>query len=106
MSPNPPDPANALPRTGRIARIDFGTVRIGVALTDPDQHFASPHENYTRRDETTDAMWIKRLATQERLVGFVVGLPVHTDGNESLKSLEARQFGQWLNHQTSLPVRY
>ena len=81
-------------------------MRIGVAVTDPEQRFASPHENYTRREEAADAMWIKQLAAHERLVGFVVGLPVHTDGNESRKSSEARQFGHWLTQQTNLPVRY
>ena len=34
--------------------------------------------------------WIKQLAADERIVGFVVGLPVHTSGNESQKSREAR----------------
>ncbi len=94
------------PRTGRIAGIDYGTVRIGVAVTDPEQRFASPLENYNRQDEAADALWIQRLAAEERLVGFVVGLPVHTDGNESRKSLEARQFGQWLGSVTVLPVRF
>jgi len=108
-TPNPPktpDPADSFPHTGRIAGIDYGTVRIGVAVTDPEQRFASPLENYTRRDEAADAAWFKRLATEERLVGFVVGLPVHTDGNESHKSFEARQFGKWLVELTGLPVRH
>jgi putative Holliday junction resolvase len=94
------------PRAGRLAGIDYGTVRIGVAVTDPEQRFASPLENYTRQGEASDAAWIARLASDERLVGFVVGLPVHTDGNESRKSFEARQFGQWLATLTGLPVRY
>jgi putative Holliday junction resolvase len=106
MSPNSPDPANEFPDTGRIAGIDYGTVRIGVAVTDPEQRFASPLENYTREGAAADAGWFQRLAAQERLVGFVVGLPVHTDGNESRKSIEARQFGQWLAQLTHLPVRF
>ena len=97
---------DTFPRTGRIAGIDYGTVRIGVAVTDPEQRLASPLENYTRRDEAGDAVWIKQLAAEERLVGLVVGLPVHTDGRESQKSIEARQFGQWLAEQTKLPVRF
>jgi putative Holliday junction resolvase len=102
----PSGSADTFPRTGRIAGIDYGTVRIGVAVTDPEQVLASPLENYTRRDAAADAAWIKRLATNERLVGFVVGLPVHTDGRESRKSIEARQFGRWLGEVTGLSVRY
>ena len=41
--------SSSQPPRGRIAGIDFGTVRIGVAITDPEAKFASPLENYTRR---------------------------------------------------------
>jgi putative holliday junction resolvase len=94
-----------LPCTGRLAAIDYGTVRIGVAITDPDQRLASPLENYTRRGLALDATWLSQLVVRERVVGFVVGLPVHTSGCESQKSAEARQFGQWVSKVTGLPVR-
>jgi putative Holliday junction resolvase len=97
---------DALPRQGRLAAIDYGTVRLGVAITDPDQRLASPLENYTRRDLAADAAWILKLAEAERIAGFVVGLPVHTTGEESQKSADARRFGQWLARTTSLPVRF
>jgi putative holliday junction resolvase len=98
--------SDALPRTGRLAAIDYGSVRIGVAITDQEQRLASPLENYTRRGQEADARWLKELAASERIVGFVVGLPVHMSGKESQKSREARQFGQWLGELTNLPVRY
>src|SRR5262245_60697199 len=98
--------SDALPRTGRLAAIDYGTVRIGVAITDPEQRLASPLENYTRRSRDADATWLAQLVTRERVVGFVVGLPVHTSGCESQKSAEARQFGQWVNKVTGLTVRF
>ena len=94
------------PATGRIAGIDYGTVRIGIAVTDPERRFASPYENYARRDEAADAMRFKRLADEERLVGLVVGLPVHTSGEESQKSREARLFGEWLKTVTGLPIQF
>ena len=95
-----------LPRHGRLAAIDYGTVRIGVAVTDPDQRLASPLENYNRKSEALDAAWLKRLAAEERIVGFVIGLPVHTSGNESQKSLEVREFGKWVGVTTGLPVQF
>jgi putative pre-16S rRNA nuclease len=95
-----------LPRTGRLAAIDYGTVRLGVAITDPDQRLASPLENYTRRGEAADAAWLTNLAKIERIVGFVVGLPVHISGDESAKSREARQFGQWVGERTGLPIAF
>ena len=90
----------------RIAGIDFGTVRIGIASADLETRIASPLENYTRRGETADAEFFRRLAKEERIGRFVVGLPVHLDGGESQKSTEARRFGQWLTEQTGVPVEY
>ena len=94
------------PTIGRIAGIDFGTVRIGVAITDPDRIIASPYENYDRRNLELDSKYFTELAKSERLVGFVVGLPIHTDGQESQKSAEARSFGQWLAEQCELPIEF
>ena len=94
----------ALPRSGRLAAIDYGTVRLGIAVTDPDQGLASPLENYTRRSKDADAAWLAQLAKNERIAGFVVGLPVHLSGEESQKSREARQFAEWVREVTALPV--
>src|SRR5436190_22608612 len=93
-----------LPWTGRLAAIDYGTVRLGVAITDPDQRLASPLENYTRCGVAADARWLASLAATERITGFVIGLPIHTSGNESQKSAEARKFGEWVGEVTGLPV--
>lgn len=91
---------------GRIAGIDFGTVRIGIALSDPGRSIASPHENYTRRTAELDAQRFKRLVAEEEVTLFVVGLPLHLDGGESEKSIEARRFGQWLTRVTGVPVEF
>jgi putative holliday junction resolvase len=90
--------------TGRLAGIDYGTVRIGIAITDPEQRIASPMANYTRRSEKADAEYFRKLVADERIAGFVVGLPVHLDGRESEKSAEARKFGRWLRQMTGLPI--
>ncbi len=95
---------NEFPPTGRLAGIDFGTVRIGVAISDPGRKFASPYENYTRRDKQSDARYFQQLVAAESIVGFVVGLPVHTSGEESQKSREARNFAQWLADVTECPI--
>lgn len=97
--------SDGLPREGRLAGIDYGTVRIGVAVCDPSQSLASPQENYNRRTLELDARWLKTLAQQERIVGFVVGLPIHTNGQESQKSAEARKFAAWVQEVTGLPVQ-
>jgi putative Holliday junction resolvase len=88
----------------RLAGIDYGTVRIGIALADSRVPLATPLENYTRRSSDLDAERFRRLVEEEEITRFVVGLPVHLDGGESAKSREARQFADWLRETTGLPV--
>jgi putative Holliday junction resolvase len=90
----------------RIAGIDFGTVRIGVALADTEVGIASPLANYNRRTEKLDAEYFRSLTKQENIDRFVVGLPVHLDGHESQKSTEARAFGLWLQNASGVPVEF
>ena len=92
--------------TGKLAGIDFGTVRIGIAVSDPDRIIASPSEIYTRKNERLDAEYFKRFVREERIVRFVVGFPIHLDGRVSEKAREALAFGAWLTEQTGLPVDY
>ena len=89
---------------GRLCGIDFGTVRVGIALTDSRRTIASPMEVYVRADEASDSAFFQALAERERISKFVVGLPVHLSGDESAKSIEARQFGDWLARITGVTV--
>lgn len=93
------------PQSGRIAAIDYGTVRIGIAVCDPDRILASPFEVYRVRTPQQDAEYFQQLARQERLAGLIVGLPIHCDGGESQKSRECRTFAKGLHQATGLPVR-
>jgi putative Holliday junction resolvase len=90
----------------RIAGIDYGTVRVGIATADLDVGIAGPFETYTRRSPQLDADYFRRLAAEERIARFVVGLPVHASGSESQKSREARAFGQWLHETTGVMIEY
>lgn len=93
-----------LPPHGRLAGIDYGHVRIGIAVTDSQRKLASPYENYQRSGPDADARRFRRLVQEEDIVGFVVGLPVHGSGQESSKSIEAREFARWLAAVASRPV--
>jgi len=94
------------PRAERLAGIDYGTVRIGIALADTEVRIAGPYENYNRRSPALDAEYFQRLAREARVSRFIVGLPVHLSGHESAKSTEARRFGKWLEEVTALPVEF
>lgn len=95
---------SSVPKEGRLAGIDFGTVRIGISITDPGQMLASPYENYNRRTVEKDAEYFRKFAKQEKIVTFVVGLPVHMSGDASRMSEAATEFGKWLADVTGVPV--
>jgi putative Holliday junction resolvase len=96
---------DSFPTQGRLAAIDFGSVRIGIALCDPDRILASPLGVHPAANWRDDGDYFCSLAREERIVGFVVGLPIHCDGGESRSSLECRQFARWLQSETATPVR-
>ena len=98
--------SDPLPREGRLAGIDYGTVRVGIAICDPGQEFCSPLENYNRRTPELDAGYFLELVKDESIVGLVVGLPLHMSGDESEKSREARTYGSMLRELTNLPVAF
>lgn len=97
---------SALP-TGRLAGIDYGRRRIGVAICDAERIICSPlcvHE--TSGDASADAAFFRRLVADEAIAGFVVGLPVHADGTDSAMSVEVERFGGWLGRVTGRPVAF
>ena len=89
-----------------MAGIDFGTVRIGIAVGDFETRIAAPLATYVRTSEQNDARYFRQLVGEQGLVRFVVGLPVHISGDESQKSQQAREFGQWLAAATQIAVDY
>ena len=89
---------------GRLLGVDYGTVRVGLAVSDPDRIIASPLATYTRGAPDADAHYFRELVQSESIVGLIVGLPVHLSGREGQKAIEARAFGQWLAAVTDLPL--
>ena len=90
----------------RVLGVDFGDVRIGLAVSDADRKIASPLATYQRRNPEADARYFNELVEQEAIGQIVVGLPVHLDGREGTKAVEARAFGRWLGEQAGLAVVY
>ena len=92
------------PSPGRLLGVDYGTVRIGLAITDPDRKVASPLETYTRRSPEQDAIYLAKLVREQGITGIVLGLAISLSGHEGPKAKECRAFGIWLEAATGLPV--
>ncbi len=84
--------------------IDYGTVRIGVALSDPFGEFASPHDVIKVRGRTQAIADIVALCEEHDVETIVVGKPLNMDGTHSAMTDEALSFAAVLASQTSAKV--
>lgn len=88
---------------GRVLAFDHGTVRIGVAVSDPLRITANP---VTVLDASDPYEAIGELISEYEPTTIVVGLPVGLDGREGRAAAAARAFGEAVADRTGLPVEY
>jgi putative holliday junction resolvase len=94
-----------LPASGRLLAVDWGDVRIGLALSDERQVLASPLETLVRRPGKRFPMpRFLELVTAHAPVGLVVGLPLTPEGDEGPSAVAARELGEAIVRRTGLPV--
>ena len=91
-------------RRGARLGIDVGKARIGVARSDPDGMLATPVETVPRAVGDPIAR-IKDLADEYSVVELVVGLPLNLKGDETLSTVDARDFAEALAAASDVPVR-
>lgn len=94
------------PEQGRLLGIDFGSRRLGFAISTPEQTIAGPLENYDRHGSEQDARRLGELIDEYHVAGLVVGLPMHTGGEEGELARKAREFGAWVAGASGLPVAF
>lgn len=92
----------------RLAGIDFGMKRIGIALSEPMLSFATPLERLDRtgNDEKDIELLMKVLDGRGKIDMFIIGLPLHLDGQESSMSEAARKFGAKLTEVTGIECEF
>lgn len=88
----------------RSLGIDFGTKRIGLALSDPEGRVAVPLLTVARRDDRSASREIAAIARREGVERLVVGEPVGLDGTRGEAAGRARRFGERLAALTGLPL--
>jgi putative Holliday junction resolvase len=105
-SPPPLEPQLPLPPHGALLGLDFGTKRMGVAISNTDQTVAVPVETWQVRDPNQNLKHLRELIDDYRAVGIVLGLPIRTNGEEGTAAAVVREFGTWVATKTALPLVY
>jgi putative Holliday junction resolvase len=88
----------------RILGLDYGSRRIGVAVSDPLGLTAQPLPVLPREGDRKDVAGIGRLIAGLGVDSVVMGLPLLLNGDEGPQAARARAFGNMLSAELSLPV--
>ncbi len=106
MSLGPDRPGTDDPGRGRRIGIDVGSVRIGVAASDPDGILATPVETVaTSSRDSSDIDRIVAIVREYEAVEVVVGLPRTLRGEHGTSAEAAARFAERLRTRIPVPVR-
>ena len=91
-------------RLGRRLAFDYGDVRIGVAVCDPDGILATPLDFLSTKDPALKSSILALLGEYEP-TKIYVGLPLNLSGEESEATQKAVAFSDFLTQLVSCPVK-
>lgn len=91
---------------GRLLAIDYGERRIGLAVSDPTGTIASPAGFIERRrGKRPPIAEMIRRGTELEVEGYVLGLPLDANGDDTPRALEVRRIAAEIEKRTALAVR-
>lgn len=88
--------------SGRVLGIDYGSKRVGVAMTDPLRVIAQGVGTLDNAPELLDKL--KTVIEEQGVVLVVVGMPYAADGGMGQKALEVQRFIDALRAVVAVPV--
>jgi len=83
-------------RQGRRLGVDVGSVRVGLAISDPTGTLASPLETVQRARDESDLDRIAALVAEHEVTEVIVGEPRHLSGASGASAKEARAYSRAL----------
>ena len=90
----------------KVMALDYGDVRIGIAMSDMTRTIASGYENYTRQNEDSDIAHIIDIARSNNIRLIVMGLPYNMDGTESNQTMKTRAFAEVLSAKSGIEIKF
>ena len=94
-----------IPGNGRILAIDYGSRRIGLAISDTLQMTANALETqiiFQGREPFLEGL--KSICLRKKAVGIVVGKPLNMDGSEGQMVEKVKKFADEVKRATLLPL--
>ncbi|MBI2899280.1 MAG: Holliday junction resolvase RuvX [Planctomycetes bacterium] len=88
----------------RIVAIDFGTKRVGLAISDPDEKLALALPMYEWQEDGNDAARLAGIAEEAGAQEIVVGLPINMDDTIGPSAKRVLSFVEELRQFAGVPV--
>lgn len=95
---------NLLPARKAILGIDYGSKRMGVAVSDLSCTIATSYKIIYRKNIDNDLAELNRIITEKEIGGIVMGLPLQMNGIEGEIATEVRKFAEVLEEKIGLPI--
>jgi putative Holliday junction resolvase len=89
---------------GRVAGLDYGDRRIGIALSDPDRIIASAHAVVTYKNIHEALREVARVCRDAQADQVVIGLPLNMDGTHGPAVEKVRIFAAKLAGLVPIPI--
>jgi putative Holliday junction resolvase len=89
---------------GRVVGLDFGSKRIGVAVSDELGILATPRGAILRTNLHSDLAAVSDLVAHTEAERVVVGYPVGMSGRVTRQTLQTEKFAEYLSKQIAVPV--
>lgn len=89
---------------GRILAIDFGSRRMGLAVSDALGITAQGLETLERKNKRSDFARLERTIREYQVTEIVLGNPLRMSGEEGTQSRKVAEFAEELRHRFVLPV--
>ncbi len=89
----------------RIIALDYGSQRIGLALSDPTGTLARPLPFLPAKGDAKLAREIKALAEKEKVDLILLGLPRHMSGELGEAAIKVQAFAAVLGQTTTIPLK-
>ncbi len=87
----------------RLLALDYGTKRIGIAISDPEKTVAFPREVIKNTPETIN--YLKKLIDEEKVEAIIVGWPLSLGGTETDQTRKTEAFIDLLEADLSVPIK-
>jgi putative Holliday junction resolvase len=87
----------------RYLGIDYGSKRVGLALSDESGSMGFPHSVVATGDARAA---VKKIYAEGRVDAVVIGESRDLLGAENPIAREAKEFAAWIEHELSLPIHW